>query len=424
MAARENDIIYDWNEVKRHAPPINHKFKLVDETLRDGIQSPSITNPHIEAKLEILHCMEALGIEVADVGLPGAGAQAVADVTRLVEEIRDQKMKIEPNCAARTHQADVQAVVDISQKTGMPIEVCGFLGSSPVRQLVENWDVPHMTKLVTDSADLAVKNGCPFSFVTEDTIRSHPDTLRTLFNAAIDHGATRLILCDTVGHATPDGLYNLLEFTRKVIDETGAKIELDWHGHNDRGLALTLCLSALEFGIDRVHGTCLGVGERVGNASIDQTLLNLNLLGVIDRDLRALRRYVDAVSKYYGVEIPYNYPAFGHDAFRTATGVHAAAIAKALMMGRRDLADRVYSSVAASEVGCKQLVEIGFYSGKANVQVWLIEHELEVSEARIQAILTRAKLGTATLTDTEIFQTLADAGLLDVQRLAAQPTAI
>ena len=424
MAARENDIIYDWNEVKRHAPPIHHKFKLVDETLRDGIQSPSITNPHVDAKLEILHCMEALGIEVADIGLPGAGAQAVADVTRLIEEIRDHKMKIEPNCAARTHQADVQAVVDISQNTGVKIEVCGFLGSSPVRQLVENWEVPHMTKLVTDATDLAVKNGLPFSFVTEDTVRSHPETLRTLFKAAIDHGATRLILCDTVGHATPDGLYNLLEFTRKVIDETGAKIELDWHGHNDRGLALTLCLSALEFGIDRVHGTCLGVGERVGNASIDQTLLNLNLLGVINRDLRALRRYVDTVSKYYGVEIPYNYPAFGHDAFRTATGVHAAAIAKALMMGRRDLADRVYSSVAASEVGCKQLVEIGFYSGKANVQVWLIEHELEVTEPRVQAVLARAKLSTATLTDAEILQTLAEAGLLDAPRHASQPTAI
>jgi 2-isopropylmalate synthase len=425
MAARENDnIIYDWNEVKRHAPPIHHKFKLVDETLRDGIQSPSITNPHVEAKLEILHCMEALGIEVADVGLPGAGAQAVADVTRLVEEIRDQKMKIEPNCAARTHQADVQAVVDISQKTGVSIEVCGFLGSSPVRQLVENWDVAHMTKMVTDATDLAVKNGCPFSFVTEDTIRSHPDTLRTLFKAAIDHGATRLILCDTVGHATPDGLYNLLEFTRKVIDETGAKIELDWHGHNDRGLALTLCLSALEFGIDRVHGTCLGVGERVGNASIDQTLLNLNLLGVIKRDLRMLRTYVDTVSKYYGVEIPYNYPAFGHDAFRTATGVHAAAIAKALMMGRRDLADRVYSSVAASEVGCKQLVEIGFYSGKANVQVWLMEHDLEATDERVHAILTRAKLGDTTLTDAEILQTLTDAGLIEHRQSISQPVAI
>ena len=424
MLAKDNDLIYDWNEVKRHAPPIHHKFKLVDETLRDGIQSPSITNPSIGAKLEILHCMEALGIECADVGLPGAGAQAVSDVTRLCEEIRDQKMKLLPNCAARTHQADVQAVVDISQKVGMPIEVCGFLGSSPVRQLVENWDIAHMTKLVTDSADLAVQNGCPFSFVTEDTVRSHPDTLRTLFKAAIDHGATRLILCDTVGHATPDGLLNLLEFTRKVIDETGVHVELDWHGHNDRGLSLPLSLFALEYGIDRVHGTCLGVGERVGNASIDQTLLNLKLLGVIDRDLRALKTYVDTVSKYYGVPIPYNYPAFGHDAFRTATGVHAAAIAKALMQGRRDLADRVYSSVAASEVGCRQLVEIGFYSGKANVQVWLIEHDLEVTEARVQAILSRAKLGDATLTDAEILRTLDQAGLLDAGTPAVQAVAV
>ncbi len=415
----QDDIIYDWNEVERHGPVISHKFELVDETLRDGIQSPSVTNPSIAHKLEILHCQEALGIENSDVGLPGAGALAVSDVTRLVEEIRDQHLKIKPNCAARTHPADVRAVIDISQKTGVAIEVCAFLGSSPVRQLVEGWDVAHMTKLVVEATDLAVKNGLPLSFVTEDTIRSHPTTLRTLFKAAIDHGATRLILCDTVGHATPDGLYNLLRFTRKVIDETGAKVAIDWHGHNDRGLSLTLCLSALEFGIDRVHGTCLGVGERVGNASIDQTLLNLKLLGVIDRDLRALRKYVDLVSEYYGVPIPYNYPAFGRDAFRTATGVHAAAIAKALLQGRRDLADRVYSSVPAADLGCRQLIEIGFYSGKANVQVWLIERGIEPTEARIQAVLLAAKVSDTTLTDAQVFQALDQAGLLEAQAQTA-----
>lgn len=421
----EGDIIYDWNEVERHGPVISHHFELVDETLRDGIQSPSITNPSIGHKLEILHCMEQLGIENSDVGLPGAGALAVSDVTRLVEEIRDQKLKIKPNCAARTHPADVRAVIDISQKTGVPIEVCAFLGSSPVRQLVENWDVAHMTKLVVEATDLAVQNGLPLSFVTEDTIRSHPNTLRTLFKAAIDHGATRLILCDTVGHATPDGLYNLLRFTRKVIDETGAKVAIDWHGHNDRGLSLTLCLSALEFGVDRVHGTCLGVGERVGNASIDQTLLNLKLLGIYgpERDLRALRKYVDLVSESYGVPIPYNYPAFGHDAFRTATGVHAAAIAKALLAGRRDLADRVYSSVPAAELGCRQLIEIGFYSGKANVQVWLIEHGIEATEARIQAVLAHAKVSDATLTDAQVLEALRAADLLDSPAVVPAPVA-
>lgn len=410
MPLPNSDIIYDWNEVKRLTPPIRRGFKLVDETLRDGIQSPSITNPRIEQKLELLHCMANLGIHVADVGLPGAGALAVADVTRLVEEIRDHKLPIEPNCAARTHRADIQAIIDITQKTGVPIEVCGFLGSSPVRQLVENWDVAHMTRLVVEATDLAVQNGLPFSFVTEDTIRSHPDTLRALFTAAIEHGATRLVLCDTVGHATPDGLHNLLEFTRGVVADTGCAVELDWHGHNDRALSLPLSLSALEFGFDRVHGTCLGVGERVGNTSIDQILLNLRLLGVWDKPLNDLRHYVDACSRYLGVPIPYNYPAFGSDAFRTATGVHAAAIAKALKQGRRDLADAVYSSVPAHEVGCHQVIDIGFYSGKANVEVWLIEHNLEPTEARVQAVLQRAKAGDTTLTEAQIFEALAHTG--------------
>ena len=406
-----DDIIYDWNEVERQGPVIRSGFQLVDETLRDGIQSPSITNPRIDQKLDLLHCMESLGIEVADIGLPGAGAQAVADVTRLAIEIRDQKLRIQPNCAARTHVSDIQAVIGISQATGVSIEVCAFLGCSPVRQLVEHWDLAHMTRLVVDATDLAVRNGLPLSFVTEDTTRSDPETLRALFTAAIDHGATRLILCDTVGHATPQGLANLLKFTRGVIADTGAEVAIDWHGHNDRGLSLTLCLSALEYGVDRVHGTCLGVGERVGNASIDMTLLNLKLLGIVDRDLRALRTYVDKVSAYYHVPIPYNYPAFGTDAFRTATGVHAAAIAKALAEGREDLADRVYSSVPAKDIGCRQVIEVGFYSGKANVQVWLRERGIEVTEARVACILQRAKLGDATLTDTEIYACMAEAGL-------------
>ena len=409
---RTSDIIYDWNEVKRFAPVIKPGFELMDETLRDGIQSPSVTNPQIGQKLELLHCMARLGIHSADIGLPGAGALAVADVTRLVEEIRDQRLAIAPMCAARTHPADIQAIADISHKTGVAIEVCGFLGSSPVRQLVENWDVGHMTKLVTDAADQCVQNGLPFSFVTEDTTRSHPDTLRTLFKAAIAHGATRLVLCDTCGHATPDGTINLIEFARKVVDETGADVKLDWHGHNDRGLAVTLNLVALECGIDRVHGTCLGVGERVGNASMDQMLLNLRLLGCWDNDLSGLQDYVSKTAKYYGVPIPYNYPAFGSDAFRTATGVHAAAIAKALLAGRRDLADAVYSSVPAHEIGCIQRIDIGFYSGKANVTVWLMEHGLQPTEARIAAVLTCAKASDATLTDAQIMQALADAGLL------------
>ncbi len=410
----QDDVIYDWNELKRRGPVIRHQFTLMDETLRDGIQSPSVRNPSIGEKLEIIHLQEACGVDYSDVGLPGAGKQAVDDVTRIVEEIRDCKMRILPNCAARTHVNDVKAVVDITQKTGVPIEICAFIGSSPIRRLVEGWDLKRMSKLVHDAVKLGVDNGNPVSFVTEDTIRSDPKTLAELFKVAIEAGADRLVLCDTVGHATPDGLKNLLDFTGSMLRSWGAEhVKLDWHGHNDRGLSLSLCLSALEFGVDRVHGTCLGVGERVGNASIDMMLINLKLLGYIERDLRPLAAYVKKVSEAYNVPIPYNYPVFGTDAFRTATGVHAAAIVKALSRGEKDLADRVYSSVPAGEFGCRQRVEIGFYSGKSNIQFWLYEHGIEANDARISAIWDFAKSHDATLTDAEILGCLQAEGLID-----------
>lgn len=407
-------IIYDWNEVDRRMPPIRPGFALVDETLRDGIQSPSVRNPSIDEKLEIIHLMDACGIEVADIGLPGAGPQAVADVTRLACEIRDAGLRILPNCAARTHPADVGAVVDIAERTGVKLEICAFIGSSPIRQLVEGWDLAKMTDLVREAVRLGVRGGCPVSFVTEDTIRSHPATLARLFEVAIAEGATRLILTDTVGHATPDGLRQLLSFVRSLLRSWGADhVQLDWHGHNDRGLALTLNLFALEHGFDRVHGTALGVGERVGNASIDQTLINLRLLGIIDRDLRPLGDYVRKVSACYRVPIPYNYPVFGSDAFRTATGVHAAAVIKALQRGERELADRVYSSVPAGDFGCRQRVDIGFYSGRSNVQFWLHEHGLTPTERRIDVIWQRAKSCDATLEDDAILALLGAEGLLE-----------
>jgi len=410
----DDDIVYDWNEINRRGSVIRHDFTIMDETLRDGIQSPSVRNPSIGEKLEIIHLQEACGIEYSDIGLPGAGQQAVDDVTRLTEEIRDCKLKVKPNCAARTHLNDIQAVVDISQKTGFPLEVCAFIGSSPVRQLVEGWDLARMKKLVVDSVDLAAREGLSVSFVTEDTIRSDPRTLETLFRAAIDHGADRLVLTDTVGHATPDGLLNLLTFTRSVLRAMGANhVKLDWHGHNDRGLALTLCLWALQYGIDRVHGTCLGVGERVGNASVDMVLINLKLLGIIDRDMKPLRAYADKVADAYRVPIPYNYPVFGSDAFRTATGVHAAAIIKALKSGQKGLADRVYSSVPAADFGCRQVVEVGFYSGKSNVQFWLYERGMHIDDARVNAIWALAKSSDATLTDEQILGCLLEAGLID-----------
>jgi 2-isopropylmalate synthase len=395
-------LIYDWNAEGRSGPLFPKKPEFDDETLRDGIQSPSVKDPSIEEKLEILHLMNALGITTANIGLPGAGQRAKEDVARLAREIVEQKLSIQANCACRTVQADIEPVVDVSQQVGMPIEVYTFIGSSGIRQFAENWDIDYILRTSEKAIAYAVREGMNVAYVTEDTTRARPADLEKLFRHAIDLGARRLVLCDTVGHATPEGAKNLVRWAAALVASTGQDVKLDWHGHNDRGLGLPNALAALEAGVDRVHGSALGVGERVGNAAMDQLLLNLKLLGAIDQDLTQLVAYCEAVSKACAWPIPWNYPLAGRDAFRTATGVHAAAIVKALNLNDVELADRVYSGVPAGWFGKHQEIEVGHMSGKSNVKAWLAAHGHAYDEGVATAILAAAKDTDHTLSTEEI----------------------
>ena len=403
---RESDLIYDWNETgERWARP-PFRVQLDDETLRDGLQSPSVRAPAIEEKIRILHLMERLGLDTADIGLPGAGPHVVADVLRLAQEIVSSRLKIRANCAARTLRSDITPIIEIAQKTGLPIEVCTFIGSSPIRQYAENWTLDIMLRHTEEAVSYAVAHELPVMYVTEDTVRAHPDTLRQLFLAAIRCGARRLCLCDTVGHATPAGAANLVRFALGVVRESGAPVELDWHGHCDRGLAVVNTLAAIRAGASRVHGCAIGIGERVGNTPMDQLLVNLRLLGWIENDLTALPEYCETVSASTGVPIPPNYPVVGRDAFRTGTGVHAAAVIKAYGKGEDWLADRVYSGVPASWVGRRQAIEIGPMSGESNVLFWLESHGIEPTADRTRALFQRAKSVDRVLTEAEILSVL------------------
>ncbi|HEY4244757.1 MAG TPA: LeuA family protein [Kofleriaceae bacterium] len=399
------ELIYDWNSTEKNASlSPRRRIQFLDETLRDGIQSPSVVDPVIEDKLALVDLANDLGIDTMDIGLPGAGARAVADVTRIAEHIRDRKLRVLASCAARTHVNDVQAIVDISQKVGIEIEVLCFIGSSPIRQYAEDWDLPRMMKLSADAIDLGRRYNLPVAYVTEDTTRSRPDVLTRLFTNAVEHGAQRLIVCDTVGHATPDGIKNLLRFTRNVLDGMGrADVGIDWHGHNDRGLGVVNSIFAIEYGADRIHGTALGIGERVGNAALDQILLNLKLLGELpDHDLTKLVAWCQKASAATHVPIHPQYPLAGTDAFRTATGVHAAAIIKAEKKGDAWLADRIYSGVPAGMFGKEQAIEVGHYSGESNVIYWLKKRGHEPTKELVTAVLGAAKAGNRVLTDAEI----------------------
>ena len=398
-----NDIIYDWNERKRRGTVFQKPIELCDETLRDGIQSPSVVDPPVETKCEMVELMDKLGITVADVGLPGAGQRAVEDVTTICEFIRDQKLKIHPTCAARTVVKDIEPVLRIRDKVGIPITVYAFLGTSPIRQYAEDWNLDRLLSTAAEAIDFAVKNELEVAFVTEDTIRSRPDTLDKLFRRVIELGCRRLTLCDTVGHATPDGIRNLLDWTRDLIEGTGEDVKIDWHGHNDRGLGVSNSIFAIEYGCDRVHGTCLGVGERVGNASIDQIILNLKLMGAYDHDVTHLAPYCRLTSEACRVELQYNYPLVGRDAFRTATGVHAAAVIKAEKKGDPELADRIYSGVPAGWFGREQEIEIGHMSGLSNVRYWLEKRGIATDDALVSAIFDKAKASNRVLRDDEVW---------------------
>lgn len=403
-ADRAGEFIFDWNELNRKGRLVPQRFTLFDETLRDGLQNPSVEDPPIEDKLRILHLMEDLGIDEADIGLPGSSKRAFEDVLTMCKEVVSCKMKIRIAAAGRTVVGDITPMIEISQRAGIPVEVYAFIGSSPIRQYVEQWDVSLIAKRSAEAIDVAVKAGLPVAFVTEDTTRSRPDALTTLFRMAVDHGATRVCLSDTVGHATPDGVRNLVQFTRSVIAGTGAEVGIDWHGHNDRGFALENAIWALEFGADRVHATALGIGERVGNAQMELLLMNLRLLGQLpqERDLTKLVDYCETVARAVHWQVPLNYPLVGRDAFRTATGVHAAAIIKAMQKGDAWLADRVYSGVPAGMFGRHQEIGIGFMSGASNVNYWLRQRKIEPSEDLVAAILEAAKATSHIMRDEEV----------------------
>lgn len=408
-ALNRDDLIYDWNVAQGREIVPGRNLMLNDETLRDGLQNPSVRDPSVEEKIQILHLMEDLGIDTVNIGLPGAGPRACADVEALAREIVQCRLKIRPNCAARTHKNDIRPIAEISQKAGIAIEAATFLGSSPIRRLVEGWTVEHLQRTTEEAVGFAVSEGLPVMYVTEDTTRADPQTVKTLYSTAIRCGARAIVLCDTVGHAEPRGAYNLVRFAiEEIVKPSGEKIRVDWHGHNDRGLSVANSLAAFAAGADQVHGAANSLGERVGNTPMELMLVNLRLMGLIDRDLSRLKEYSDAVARATRTSVPPNYPVVGRDAFRTATGVHAAAIIKAYHKGDAFLANSVYSGVPSNLFGLEQIIEVGPLSGRSNVTYWLEKHDIAPTDELVTRIFEAAKRAERVMSDEEILELCRD----------------
>ena len=406
ITVNTSELIYDWNQMDVAKLRPTGPVLLNDESLRDGLQSPSVRDPSIAEKIQILHLMEALGINSLDLGLPGAGPRALADCEALAHEIVRNQLKIRANCAARTHENDIRPIAEIVQRTGLNIQAATFIGSSPIRRYTEGWTDDFLLDTTEKAVKYTVSLGLDSMYVTEDTSRCDPEMVKRLYSTAINCGARAIVICDTAGHATPMGAFALVRFVlEEVVKPSGENIRVDWHGHCDRGLAIANSMAALMAGADCVHACALGIGERVGNTQMDQMLVNLKLMSIppwIEQDLTKLKEYCQAVSKATGVPIPANYPVVGEDAFRTATGVHAAAVIKAYKKKDIELANAVYSGVPSQMFGLEQIIDIGPMSGKSNVLFWLERHGVPATDEVVDRIYKRAKASNHTLTETEI----------------------
>ena len=403
-------LIYDWNiidyEINRNPANHPHGVWFDDETLRDGLQSPSARNPTIDEKKELLTYMEKLGIQKVDLGLPGAGPFHREHINSMLSHIIDNDYQIRPGAAVRTLMHDIEPLVEMQEQHGIQIQASAFLGTSPIRQYTEGWTMEKLISTMEKAVSYAVENDVPVMFVTEDTTRSNPDDVRAIYQRAMELGVRRLCVCDTCGHVTPNGVKKLLNFVdEEVIKDGGYKrneIEVNWHGHQDRGLGVANNIAAVEAGADVIHGTALGVGERAGNAPLDQTLVNLKLMGVIDNDLTLLDEYMRKANKYIEVPLPRNYPVFGEDAFETGTGVHASAVIKAMRKGDDWLADRVYSGVPAGDFGLKQVIRIGHMAGRSNIIWWLEQNGYEATDELVAHLFEVAKSQRRNMLDSEV----------------------
>jgi 2-isopropylmalate synthase len=402
LEERALGLITDWNDLAApHGP--QPSISVHDETLRDGLQSPSVLRPSIDARLELLHLMSDLGIESADLGMPISSPSALRHVTRLASAIRSERLLIRPTCAARTTRADITAVANVAQASGVEIEVMAFVGISPMRLYVERWILDNIVAEIRALVAFALSEGLRVCLVTEDTTRARLDAALTVYAAALEAGADRICVCDTAGFALPWGAAELIRSLRGGLVERGfPDVLIDWHGHNDRGLGMANSLAAAAAGANRLHGTALGIGERAGNTSMEQLLVNLHDMGHVQGNLKLLSKYCALTAEACGLTVPVNQPFVGADAYRTATGVHAAAIRKALGLGDLWAAERIYSGIPASRLGRKQHIEVGPDSGRSNILYWLDLHGFEHDPVVVAVLMEAIANATRTYADEEL----------------------
>jgi 2-isopropylmalate synthase len=388
--------LYSWSSQREISSPLRTPqvhVEIDDETWRDGMQGTQTErHPDTEERREYLVFAGKNGfIEHADIGFPGSGIKHRNEMVNLINSLEEKKAGITLSAAGRgSAKDDIRAILEVSSRTGYPLEGDLFLDTSEIRAKVEGWDRTEKLKSLKDNISLLKKEGLPVMFVLERATTTSPKELYDPLMMAIDLGVDRICIADTQGIITPQGVSNIFRWVINEIGENNKDLKLDFHEHNDLGMGIANCLVAAAEGVDRLHATARGIGERAGNVNLEQLLVVLSAKGYRKTDVRKIRDFAEMSASMLGLEISKYEPIIGENSMETASGVHASAYGKSEL---HENLPPIYFPFDLKDTGSKAVVKIGPSGGIANVRIFC-KNELgieEISEEKAREILDDAQ---------------------------------
>ena len=346
------------------------KINIYDTTLRDGEQTPGVCFT-LEEKLEIAHKLDELGITQIEAGFP-----IVSEKEReAVKAIASEDLNAEILALTRTKPEDIDAALNCDVDG-----IITFVGTSDIHLDHKM----HITRqdainLCETAVDYAKDHGLYVAFSAEDATRTDIEFLKRIYSKAEECGADRVHIADTTGAITPQGIEYLVKELVKDL-----KINLALHCHNDFGLAVINSITGVLAGAKGISTTVNGIGERAGNASLEEVIMALKIL--YGKDLGFKTKYIkelsDLVSKASQLPIPYNKPVVGKNVFRHESGIHVDAVIEEPLC---------YEPYIPELVGRKRKLVLGKHSGCRAVRAKLNECDLEVTDDELIEIVNQVK---------------------------------
>ncbi len=358
------------------------KVIIFDTTLRDGEQAPGATM-NLEEKLLIAKTLEKMGVDVIEAGFPAASNGDFEAVNRIAKTIKNSVI-----CGlARAKKSDIERTAESIKPAAKP-RIHTFLATSPIHmQFKLKMDEPQVLSAIADSVSLA-RSLCPeVDWSPEDATRSKRDFLFKAIETAIKAGANTINIPDTVGYTTPEEYYNLISQIRNNVSNIDKAI-ISSHCHNDLGMAVANSLAAMRAGARQIECTINGIGERAGNAALEEIVMAIKTRGDFYNvetsiDTTMISRISKLVSSITGFSVQYNKAIVGANAFAHESGIHQDGVLK-----NRE----TYEIMTPESVGLeKSSLVLGKLSGRAAFKDRLKEIGYELSEEMLNEAFKKFK---------------------------------